>query len=139
MDQQQLTLSYGSNDKINVENYIYNFSEGNIIIINTNFNKNHINSHLQNLDYYDLYGDAFDDQDLYYQPNIDDEPSFWSNLSFAQLCTQCVFPAIWSTCNLLGTTLILCIFFRVFIVIREYKHILLNYYSTNFKIKIDFR
>lgn len=67
-----------------------------------------------------MYGDAFDDQDLIYQPNINDGPSFWGNLSFAQLCSQCILPAIWSTCNLLGTTLVLCIFFRVFIVIREY-------------------
>ncbi|VVC42689.1 Membrane bound O-acyl transferase, MBOAT [Cinara cedri] len=61
-------------------------------------------------DYYDLYDDAIDGQNQ-------DEQSFWSHLSFYQLCTQCVLPAIWSTCNLLGTTLILCIFFRLFVVV----------------------
>lgn len=79
-------------------------------------------------DYYDLYDDEVYDHNQYYQPNINEdiygESSFWNNLSFHQLCTQCVLPAVWSTFNLLGTTLILCIFFRLFIVICKHYNLL---------------
>lgn len=79
------------------------------------------NSKFTKLDYYELYDDQLEDENQYYQSNVNaethDEPSFWSNLTFHQLCTQCVVPAVGSTGNLLGTTLILCMFFRLFIVI----------------------
>lgn len=84
-----------------------------------------INQKCTKPDYYELYDDELENENQYYQPNLNSEihgePSFWSNLTFYQLCTQCVVPAIWSTGNLLGTTLILCIFFRLFIVICKKK------------------
>ncbi|KAF0752851.1 protein-serine O-palmitoleoyltransferase porcupine [Aphis craccivora] len=97
MDRQQFSLSYGGDN--DVGDYLYNFPA----------------------DYYELYDDQLEDENQYYQSNVNaethDEPSFWSNLTFHQLCTQCVVPAVGSTGNLLGTTLILCMFFRLFIVI----------------------
>ncbi|KAL4135728.1 hypothetical protein QTP88_007323 [Uroleucon formosanum] len=94
MDRQQFSLSYGG------DNYAGDYYPE---------------------DYYELYDDQLEDENQYYQSNINseihNEPPFWSNLTFRQLCAQCVVPAVWSTGNLLGTTLILCIFFRLFIVI----------------------
>lgn len=96
MDLQQFSLSYGG------DNYAGDFYSE---------------------DYYDFYDDQLEDGNQDYQPNVNSNihsgPTFWSNLSFYQLCAQCVVPAIGSTGNLLGNTLILCIIFRLFIVISN--------------------
>lgn len=78
----------------------------------SNIKVNNINFNFIKPDYYDLYDDEFVN-------THDEHSSFWSHLTFHQLCAQCVLPAVWSTCNLLGTTLISCIFFRLFIVISK--------------------
>ncbi|KAE9525114.1 hypothetical protein AGLY_014528, partial [Aphis glycines] len=74
MDRQQFPLSYGGDNDIG--DYFYNFPA----------------------DYYELYDDQLEDENQYYQSNTEthDEPSFWSNLTFHQLCTQCVVPAVGS-------------------------------------------
>lgn len=78
---------------------------------------NNINVIFIIIDYYDLYDDEFVN-------THEEQSSFWSHLTFHQLCAQCVLPAVWSTCNLLGTTLVSCIFFRLFIVICKKKLII---------------
>lgn len=84
-------------------------------------------------DYYDFY-----DYEFYDQSNTNEEiyekHSLWSNLSFQQLCNQCVVPAGLSTFNIIGTTLISCIFFRLFIVISKYQNLqLLTIYLTKYQ------
>lgn len=89
-----------------------------------NFDDHNYNSlHFTIPDYYDLYDDEINVQNPYDQSDVNvdihGEPSFWSNLTFNQLCTKCILPAVWSTFNLLGTTLIFCVVFRLFVVISK--------------------
>lgn len=121
MDRQQFSVSYGGDNY--AEDY---YSEGNVLLLLLWSKQRYLMrlikiKNSQKPDYYELYDDQLEDANQYYEPNINSEihsePSFWSNLTFRQLCTQCVVPAVWSTGNLLGTTLILCIFFKIFIVI----------------------
>lgn len=107
MDHEQFSLSYGGSEII--DDYFYNSPAGNVTN-RTILMKTTLFNIFVKLDYYDLYDDEFDSQDQ-------DEQSFWSHLSFYQLCTQCVLPAVWSTCSLLGSTLILCVLFRLFVII----------------------
>lgn len=132
MNYQQFHFSYGEDD--GVEDYYS--PTGNVLFSKNSNDHNGNSSHFTKPDYYDSYDDI-NLQNQYDQSNVNmnihGEPSFWSDLTFHQLCTKCILPAVWSTFNLLGTTLILCIVFRLFIVISK-QYILFILSFNTFKI-----
>jgi len=106
MDHKQFSASYG-----NVEDYFYNSASGNVVFDNLSVNTI-LTEMFTNPEYNDLYDNDLNDQ---YNTNEDiySDMSFWKNLSFYELCAQCVLPGVWSTFNILATNLVLCILFVI--------------------------
>jgi len=107
MNHKQFSVSYGGN----VEDYLYNSASGNVLFDNLNVNTI-LTEMFTNPEYNDVYGNDVNDQ---YNTNEDvySDISIWKNLSFHELCAQCVLPGVWSTFNLLATNLVLCILFVI--------------------------